>query len=782
MGGEFNPYEQWLGRCPGYCPADYYDLLGLPCGEEDPQRIAQAADRLIAVLQQVDPGKQRGRWQKLLDQVAKARTCLGNPASKAAYDAALRARVNAAANVAGSRRVASDPVPEGTFSPKAPEDCPAAVQTSCGHQFVGDEAGAGVPGAITMPLASQVGESPEPYWKHEHYEHYAALPVASVEPPAIAAQTSCGANVPSAAQLAAAAAIPVAEPIFPPPPTSALPGVRVEDCQPGTTGALDATKPATPWVLVVAAAGLTVLAFLLALRLGYLLVVRQRISGRDMEGMSFAAATTSQAANSGSANDLLATAAEAESQDNGRSYDPMAAQRSDHNHPQDGTQGIAENKPQMDAPDGGLATAIGGERPVLGDTHPMAGGESPRAVGTGTIGQTATPEGASQEGPSAPQGAGQSSPMPVGAAEQPALPEPISPTVEKLLGDVRTSLANQDVETAREQLAQAVAAAASEADRRAIGRVSQLADYLQEFWRVMGQIVAGLQSTEVIAVGDTYVAVVESSAESLTLKAAGEIRTYRLTRIPAPLVVALAEKRFGTDPASKVILGTYLAVEPEADLARARRLWQEAIAAGIDVAGLLDELDRFGRGRPGANRASGAPEQPGASALSADRTVLAQVQQMFQADFERAADADAKFRLAGKLFEQGRSADHPAVLRLAMLQEAARLACEAGRALAACQSIDELGRLQRIDSVAVKTSALKKMANSVRGAELQRELAQAALQTLPQAVRDARAEQVEDLLQVALEAAKNGNNKILLQQAQTAYRQWQAQQRASQNR
>ncbi len=384
-------------------------------------------------------------------------------------------------------------------------------------------------------------------------------------------------------------------------------------------------------------------------------------------------------------------------------------------------------------------------------------------------------------GPAA-QGSEQNRPAPVDATAQAGTSGSVSPAVEKVLADARAALANQDIDTAREYLSRATAAATGEADRQAIARVNQLADYLQEFWRVMGQIVAGLESTEVIQVGDTYVAIVEASQESLTVKAAGQIRSYRLMRIPASLVIALAEKRFGKDPASKVIFGTYLATEPRGDATRARQLWQEAISAGVDVTDLLVELDQFAHGTSARGPAADSPDRTARGTPPADPKALQQVQQMFQADYQRADDPDSKFRLAGKLFEQGRNTDHPVSLRRVMLQEAIRLACEAGRALAACQAVDELARLQRLDSVGVKTSAIEQVAKTARGAEAQRELAQAALQTLPQAAGDGRTAEVETLLGVALDAARKGNNKLLLRQAQNAYRQWQAQRQSSQNR
>ncbi len=90
MSESFNPYLEWLGFTGGQQPADYYELLGIDRFQNDPAVISHAADVLTSRIRRVRPGQHLAAWQDLLDQLRLAKTCLLDPASKAAYDASLR--------------------------------------------------------------------------------------------------------------------------------------------------------------------------------------------------------------------------------------------------------------------------------------------------------------------------------------------------------------------------------------------------------------------------------------------------------------------------------------------------------------------------------------------------------------------------------------------------------------------------------------------------------------------------------------------------------------------
>jgi serine/threonine protein kinase/anti-sigma factor RsiW len=86
----FDPYYQWLGIPPKDQPPNHYRLLGVERFEENPDVIASAAEQRTTYLRTFQLGKYSGLSQRLLNEVAKAKVCLLNPAQKAAYDARLK--------------------------------------------------------------------------------------------------------------------------------------------------------------------------------------------------------------------------------------------------------------------------------------------------------------------------------------------------------------------------------------------------------------------------------------------------------------------------------------------------------------------------------------------------------------------------------------------------------------------------------------------------------------------------------------------------------------------
>jgi hypothetical protein len=106
----------------------------------------------------------------------------------------------------------------------------------------------------------------------------------------------------------------------------------------------------------------------------------------------------------------------------------------------------------------------------------------------------------------------------------------------------------------------------------------------------MRTIVSGLLPAEEIMVGQTPIIVVGVDADQLTVRSEGRNQTYRLYDLPRPIVEALAARGFAKDPSSKILLGTYMAMDPQGDRQRARQLWEQAARDGEDVRELMEEL------------------------------------------------------------------------------------------------------------------------------------------------------------------------------------------------
>ncbi len=127
----FDPYLAWLDIPLHERPVNHYRLLGLPKTETNPQMISAAADRVHAHLMQFQAGPQAAQCQVLLGQVASARTCLLDPASKTAYDQAIsgagqETKMRAAPPVPGvPAQASSGPEQQIAGAPAVPGSTPA---------------------------------------------------------------------------------------------------------------------------------------------------------------------------------------------------------------------------------------------------------------------------------------------------------------------------------------------------------------------------------------------------------------------------------------------------------------------------------------------------------------------------------------------------------------------------------------------------------------------------------------------------------------------------------
>jgi hypothetical protein len=289
----------------------------------------------------------------------------------------------------------------------------------------------------------------------------------------------------------------------------------------------------------------------------------------------------------------------------------------------------------------------------------------------------------------------------------------------------------------------------------------------------MSRIVAGLESADVIPVGDSFVAIVEVSREKLTIKVEGQLRTYQVDRMPSALVRALASSGFGDDPATKAIVGTYYLVDPDGDPARASQLWQEAAQGGIDMRDVAPELGQW----QGPAAASGSPtpqrtdQPPSAQTLQqADETV----REKYKAEYEQATSAAGKARLAKTLLEAGAATEDDSDLRFVLLREARDMAVAAGDCELAFQAIDRTASFYQVDVTAMKVAALTGAVENARGSSAQSSIAQNALELTRQAVEARQLDDAGKLAEVALSAARKSSNRPLMQQAMLVKQQVEA--------
>lgn len=371
-------------------------------------------------------------------------------------------------------------------------------------------------------------------------------------------------------------------------------------------------------------------------------------------------------------------------------------------------------------------------------------------------------------------------PMPPGSAKlgaQQTVSAVIVPYLEKCVA----ALEQHDTQTARQLLGAALAEARNDVDKAKIGRWFALCDALDEFWRVMGQIVARLEPLTVISVAQTEIIVVEASPQTLTVRAAGQNRTYALREIPAVLVKELARRSFGQTPSSKVVFAIYLAVDPKGDRELSRRLLLEAMGGGADPGEVVLELSAFvDRGMLGVYvegtnlREADPAETVGTLFGSVDQSSWPSPEPTAPSESpplgensEAGATSD-KARLARQLLEELKDKQLAVNVRLAKIDQARQLAEQAGEVELVLSCIQLQAQYRQLDRFTEATAALKALAERFPSRDVQRDVARAALNLASQAFQARRLPEADALLDLALSSARKIGNRAFIQEALAA--------------
>lgn len=771
-----DPYVEWLGFPPGRRPANHYELLGIPAFEPDPETIAHAADCLRGQLRKVRPGGQIAAWQRLLDDLSAAKACLLDPGAKAAYDASLQGPPAPMAGVAtppvSEAAMAvppplavppsagpPPPAPPAYAAPEAPLPPPPAppayMAPATPAQAFGPALGGSVPPLMTPPLGPAMGPPigappgavpggyppgpPPSTWMSAPAppSHWtvppAPAPPAPPWPPgvpgtegyyssAVPAYGAVPPGVPLASAVPQGGAIPQAAPSpAPVPDVAPMAGV-------GPTRLAAAPRRRSPAGLLAASL------LLVGVAAGLAFFLHRAMTQAPAEVATGHAGATPAGAQGPA--DLKG-----------------AKSGTKPGKPPAGEKPAPQDKPGPEKP-GPADKPSPGEKP--GPADPAQPGEKPKEK----------PEPGEKPDPS-------ETPQP--KAPPPPKADPVKQAAwQQAVGEARVSLAEHDLESADGHLAGAAANAQTPEEHAVVERLKLLRAYLGQFWDGVRQSVATLQGGEEIIVGDTRVAVVEADQEKLIVKAAGQLRRWPIERIPASIVLPLAERWFNKNTASKVVLGAYLAVDPKGSPQRARQLWEEAARAGVDVGPLMEELDQFQHGvKPPGGAGPSKPAvatAPPPSDPAKLRAAEQLVRESYKKEYDAAETAIDKFELARKLLAGAAKTDDSPEARYVMFVEARKLAAAAGKAATACEAVDGLAVYFQVDALAMKAEAVVEAAEAARTLAGYRETAQTAIALAGEASRAKETATAKRLADLAVEAARKSNSPTLVRDA-TALRQ-----------
>ncbi|MCS7306082.1 MAG: hypothetical protein NZ602_13380 [Thermoguttaceae bacterium] len=331
-------------------------------------------------------------------------------------------------------------------------------------------------------------------------------------------------------------------------------------------------------------------------------------------------------------------------------------------------------------------------------------------------------------------------------------------TYRTAVTDARRWMSKRDLEQAAQALRLAQENARTEEEQQEVQRLEVLLEYLRQFWQLTIKGAQKLQAGQEIEVEVSRykrikVAVVEPVAGGLTLRVEGVNRLYRWESMPTEIVLALAKRALAKDNVSKVVLGAFLAVDEKGDRAQARKLWQEAQQAGLDVGPLLAELDA-------AEAAAKKPPPPKESELLEAETA---VKQEYARAYARATTAPGKEELARKLLADAQKTTDP-LKRFVMLREARDLAASACELRMASSAIEQMAQHHQVDIIQMKLQMLQMAAEQARSPLHYRDVTLLSLNLAEEALRNRRQADAQAALRLAKQTARNSKSRDLMLQ------------------
>jgi len=545
----FDPYREWLGldRCPS--KPNFYQLLDLPIGEPDLDRIRLTADRSLAMVRRCRPGSHSAQWADLLDQLTAARECLTNESAKRNYDATLPATSAASTDKQISPSV--DLAKPGSDNPLYPpghganEDVPAAVETAA---------------VETAPVVAEINRPDinRPVTNTETREASAPLSAESLDEPLPDPMESLQEADDPMSPLDDMAALfelphpsalstqqPIAEPA-----ENVIPERAIVDTTESETNEFDflSAAPSSPQS-----------------SLAPRVAVRRRATKRSplkryspllLGTLAFGC--------------VLATAV--------FFILPKNDDRGSVTPPQVAVNDADEPKPLEQKPADLLDQ---GEELPPAEDDPLEQIEP--------ITSTLLVDDPRREKPAVAPSIDNNNGLP-----DPEQLEKLSST----LSSIRQNLTLRDFAKVDSQLVPLRLLAQSKEHRQMAARLESLASLVEDFWTRTGEAISQMGITAEIKVGKSYALVVDASPEKIVLRMAGVNKTFRrpFTDLPAPLAIAIVQSYAAeNDFEALTELGAFTLVDSRPDQAtaaiKAHDFWNKATTLGADLNSLLPILN-----------------------------------------------------------------------------------------------------------------------------------------------------------------------------------------------
>jgi hypothetical protein len=297
------------------------------------------------------------------------------------------------------------------------------------------------------------------------------------------------------------------------------------------------------------------------------------------------------------------------------------------------------------------------------------------------------------------------------------------------------ALAKRDVEQAKSEIANAAKGAKGADQKAELGQLKLLALCIERFWQAVDAELKRLVAGDELDLSGTRVSVVESSPKGLTLHVEGKNQKKSRDALPGRWALAVAEHRFDNSPANKLLLGAFLAVDPQGDRNRARQVWQKAQSKDPHAGELLTLLASAnippapaGSGQRGGEmpaekpakgtggKVAGAADEPAppnepAEIPNKEKLSIAarRLKEKYAAELRAAKTPESKLALSKTLLRKSMAGDDE-VLRLSLMRQALDLAAAAGNTGAIDEIVETIGKWFKIDAWEVSAEAYTRAA------------------------------------------------------------------------
>ena len=178
--------------------------------------------------------------------------------------------------------------------------------------------------------------------------------------------------------------------------------------------------------------------------------------------------------------------------------------------------------------------------------------------------------------------------------KNPAPPPPDEPDrlarIDDAVKQCLEALWQRDYDTAERAMKEVEGTAPDTREADRIAGWLQLASYAKGFVDYRNQAIAAVKPGDEYDVKSKKMAVVEVTDQALTVKVAGQLKTWQHDDLPGAVMQAIVESWFDATPANQLFLGAYHFTKPEPDLEKAEACWNKADAGGADASLLIPLL------------------------------------------------------------------------------------------------------------------------------------------------------------------------------------------------